>query len=326
MTARTYIRTALVIGLLALGIYAMVQYVRPEPVVSSVSATREGIEALVKKEGPADAYVVLKKQYAGTNYDLQHNVSHLLGEAIYDADGLAAVRVCDAEFNYGCYHGFFKRAVSEQGVSVLQELDGECAQFTDGRSSQCQHGLGHGLIEFFGMKGLPKALEACATLPQPDPVAGCSSGVFMGYNLRFEPTGKDGFITVARPIASGESAYTPCDTVAESFAESCYYQLPQWWNQVFDKDFSKFGSLCAALSSDVVRSRCFQGIGNIAASSGGYDVARTKELCALMPSAEGEATCVVVASWAFEKNIFDHEKALEMCADVAPDAKTYCPV
>lgn len=325
MTRRTIILGALcALFLLAIAFSAAFQVFAPP--LSPISSTRESIEAAVKQKGSTAAYAAIKKQYAGTNYDMQHNVAHLLGEATYAADGLSGVRVCDAEFNYGCYHGFFKSAVGERGVSVLQELDAECSQFSDWRSPLCQHGLGHGLIEFFGMKGLTKALDACATLPQPDPVAGCSSGVFMGYNLRFEPASEEGFITIARERAPGESAYAPCDTVKEAFAESCYYQLAQWWNQVFDKDFQKFGSLCQALENDTVRSRCFQGIGNIAASSGGYDVARTKELCALMPSKEGEATCVVVASWAFEKNIFDHEKALEMCAEVVPEARRYCPV
>lgn len=298
----------------------------PSQTPSPNSSLRERLETMVALQGSRAAYLAVKEDYADQGYDMQHNVAHMLGETIYRHDGLRGVTVCDGEFNYGCYHGFFARAVQSEGVSVLAPLDNECTQLPDGRASVCQHGLGHGLIEFFGTKGLISALDACTTLEQPNPVAGCTSGVFMGFNLRFESASDDQFITVARPIMQNESPYAPCDIVPERFRQSCFHELPQWWNQVFEGDFTKLGALCAAIADSSLRTQCVQGIGGIAASSARYDVAATSALCGMLHTSEDINACVVTASWSFEENNGAQDKAAALCATLPKELQTQCPV
>lgn len=249
--------------------------------------------------GAASAYAEFKQRYANADFRTQHTASHLFGEALYGKVGTDGITVCDPVFgDFGCEHGFTVAAIAGRGVHAVAEINGVCVRTlkTDQSITSCQHGIGHGILEYFGHDRLDAALAACPMSPAGDPFSGCSIGVFMEYNV---PT------AIAAPAGAGlrrfnrDDPYAPCPSLPERFLKPCYHQLPQWWDKVLAKDYERIGRLCAAASDTAGTAACFRGVGNVAGPSSRYDAVETVRKCRMMPNAYGQALCLKTASWGF---------------------------
>lgn len=280
-----------------------------------VSGLRASFEESLRTSGPVLAYAEMKKSVLKKTHDEQHNAAHLFGESLYAVEGVNGIRICDTDFNFGCYHGFFTKAVSGEGLSSVGALDAACQ--TSERPSACQHGIGHGIMEYVGHSNLSRALEACSLAYQPDPIAGCTSGVFMDYNIRLTVEGNT-FSVSARPLGNPELPYAPCTDVEDRFKKSCYHELPQWWYQVYQGDIQNIGALCERIEDKNYRAICFGGVGNIVGSVANYETALVKELCALMPK-HAVTSCITHAAWSFSANIDAHGDAKELCENVVSE-------
>jgi hypothetical protein len=254
----------------------------------------------------------MKASVLSKTHDEQHNAAHLFGESLYATNGVDGIRTCDTDFNFGCYHGFFTQAVSGEGLSLVSALDAACQ--TSERPSACQHGIGHGIMEYVGHSNLPRALEACSLTHQPDPIAGCTSGVFMDYNIRLIVEGNT-FSVSTRPLGDPELPFAPCTEVKDKFKKSCYHELPQWWYQVYAGNVKRIGELCERIENQTYRAICFSGVGNIVGSVANYETAHVKELCALMPT-HAVSSCISNAAWSFSANIDSKDDARELCENV----------
>lgn len=96
-----------------------------------------------------------------------------------------------------------------------------------------------------------------------------------------------------------DNPHEPCNTIVpEKFRESCYYEMGQWWDKVFGKDYKKIGLLCTEAEYEY-QEPCYLGIGNVAAPSNEYNVEETIKTCELMPNANTELLCRAGASWSF---------------------------
>ena len=140
----------------------------------------------INSVGGALAYEEFKEFNYGTidSTNTRHAVAHEFGALLYQMEGLDALSVCDDAFFFGCHHAFLGEAISDHGVEAIHIMDEACNEsFTD---SACQHGIGHGLVSYYGYDrdDLDKALEQCGTLTDKGPAAGCGGGVFMEYNFR----------------------------------------------------------------------------------------------------------------------------------------------
>jgi len=234
--------------------------------------------------------------------------------------------VCDEGYNYGCFHGLVTAAIRTDGLATVSPLDASCAEIGARGATVCQHGIGHGILEYLGHANLRDALEACARTNQPDPLAGCTGGVFMEYNVPLA-LGDDGrYVVAPRPLADPGNPYAPCDTLAGTrFEQGCYQELAQWWHQVYPEDYARFGDFCTALADPKNRNACVNGIGKIIPSAAGYDVARAQELCESVGTGDAYLSCIVQASWSFESNTGSHAEAKELCSSL-PLAEQYrCP-
>lgn len=181
----------------------------------TVGEIRVTMEKNIEDMGGREAYQTFKQQYENVPFDAQHSASHLFGESLFHSLGLPGISVCDSDFSFGCYHGFFTKAVSEQGLVVVSDLDVACTAVTDAQSiSACQHGIGHGILEYVGPLHLSRALEACTNTHQSNPLVGCTSGVFMEYNVPLSVSENGVFSTTARPLENPNEPYHPCTEVA----------------------------------------------------------------------------------------------------------------
>jgi hypothetical protein len=201
--------------------------------------------------GPRAAYAAFQSYEMPPDGSSEHKLAHIMGESLYEVSGFRAITICDESHGYGCSHGFFLRAIAENGFDAIPELDHLCLQESDPvLATGCQHGMGHGLLETSGYN-LSRALELCSGTAQIVPLLGCASGVYMEY---FRPMGE-------RPKAFDESEpYEPCASLPGDYQMTCYFHLGEWYWSILNGDQAKAKSLCSALSGDS-RTHCFLGIG-----------------------------------------------------------------
>ncbi|MEK7560752.1 MAG: polysaccharide deacetylase family protein [Patescibacteria group bacterium] len=290
-------------------------------VVSAVDYNAERIywRRVIDKIGPAAAYALLKSKYALAPTGIAHNTAHVFGEILY-ARGIENLSVCDVSFIFGCYHGFLGRAISERGTEVLQRLDRICVQKRRERLG-CHHGIGHGIMTYFGDDRLAEALEACGSLSWKGPVAGCYGGLFMEYNFRnahLEGEGK----TYVR--AYHGDPYDPCPSLPLQFMNACFYEQPDWWRHLFNNDFKKLGDLCLGIPNAENREFCFIGVGRMAAQSMDYDMEKTKTECGRMPNPDSEMLCRSGGFLSIYDFTLNKRAAQKICDDPSEEIRLRC--
>ena len=282
-----------------------------------IEASKEHIKwnNIVEEEGSIKGYENFKDFFKEL-YLVQHSMSHIFGELLYEKDGVEGVTVCDSTFAFGCFHGFFTAAISDVGLEIIPSLDDAC-----GWSTECQHGIGHGAMEYM-RHDLEGALSACDLTNQPDPLAGCTSGVFMEYNVPLIVSESETGV-IPRILNKGKP-YEPCDIIPERFRNSCYHELGQWWNQVYEKDYTLMGQLCSNVQNDIYRISCFSGIGQITPDSTNYNLELSIELCEKMPTEEGVFRCKAATSWSFKDSPSQSFKGVSVCEGLEEDEKKHC--
>ncbi len=275
---------------------------------------QEQISAL----GPAGAYDKFKREYSKVHFSAQHLAAHVMGELIYETVGLPGLAICDPAFAFGCYHSFFGRAIAEKGEDIVKELDRQCVSRLGPGYTGCQHGIGHGLMEYFGSRRLAEALRECERTTVIHPLLGCTSGVFMEYNT---------------PIVIGEQTsqslrelspdpLDPCPSLQENFRPSCYFELAAWWHNYVD--YGEMGRLCARLDAASVREACFLGIGYIVVPFNEYRIKPSKTDCQKMPTSDGGVLCRAGAWWSYFAVPEQRSLADDMCADLTALERSRC--
>lgn len=292
----------------------------------NINAQEEKIKWLkrVDKIGVENAYKEFKDAYIESNFGIQHTVAHIFGSLLYEKVGLKGIAICDSTFAFGCFHSFFGAVLADQGPDVIKDLDKTCIEKYGPLGTGCQHGIGHGLMEFMGHNNLIKALDACGYTTQKIRKFGCTSGVFMEYNV---PLTLDSVqaVTQTQPREFDlRHPYYPCPDVPDKFEESCYYELGQWWDKVFNMDYVKLGQLCGEIENRVNKESCFLGVGNVAAPSSQYIVEETINKCHKMPNQRGELICRAGASWSFFASPEYRNLAPDVCKGLTPDNRFTC--
>ncbi|XKT74463.1 MAG: hypothetical protein ACJKTH_03850 [Patescibacteria group bacterium UBA2163] len=289
--------------------------------IESESYNRAYWDTRINKVGAQDAFSEFKKKNQVAPFERRHLSTHIIGELFYEHEGVAGIRYCDASFSFGCFHGFFGRAISEEGVSVISELDTQCVNAYSVLGTGCQHGIGHGIMEYVGYESVSKALELCAKTTQVTQLLGCTSGVFMEYNTPLV-VGPDGEIPKPREFNKNDP-YTPCTEVDEVFRESCYFELGQWFLRMLNNNIQQQKAVCGDIASSIYRERCFMGIGSNLAPSTEYNAPRVREHCAAFGSL-GEVACLAGASWSFYALDELRDEPEQFCVLVSPQERDRC--
>jgi len=278
----------------------------------------------MKELGPARAYENFKQTFAYDHFGTQHSAAHIFGEVLFDETGIDGLVFCDSTFAFGCFHSFFGKALYVLGEDVVEDMDKVCVEKYGELGTGCQHGIGHGLLQYAGYNNLEEALDLCSHTTQKIPIFGCTSGVFMEYNVPLIDLGKgETYVTRTREL-NENNPYEPCDTLPEKFRDSCYYEMAQWWDKVFFVDYKKIGELCDNIPDQEYVSSCYLGIGNVVAPTHNYDVELTKSKCELMPNDKAELICLSGASWSFFANPDYRNLAPRLCEDLSEEDKMKC--
>ncbi|HET7713423.1 MAG TPA: hypothetical protein VFK94_03465 [Patescibacteria group bacterium] len=262
---------------------------------ASISEQKAYWSSQITSLGASQAYQLFKDQYKSVGPNTDHPKAHLFGEVLYKKTGPGGITVCDAEFAFGCYHSFFIAAISDRGQEIVLDLDQACLAKFGPLGTGCQHGIGHGLMEYLGGSKLAEALSQCFTF-QKLTLLGCTSGVFMEYNF---PTITDSeSVSTSMRELDQKHPYAPCQDVEAKFQKSCFFELPQWWYQKYDQNSKVMGELCQKLES-TPRDYCFRGLGNTLGARVSYDLEEGLAKCGLMPTNYGTTYCRAGLSWSF---------------------------
>ncbi len=285
----------------------------PEGPRLNVSSLRAEFESLIQSEGAEAAYRSFVETYSSQSL-AAHSVMHVFGETLYTTGGVDAVVACGPELEYGCYHGFFTQAVKREGISIVGQLDAACRNTTGEQITACQHGLGHGIIEFLGVDKLKEALEVCNQVPHDSPLGGCFSGVFMQYNVPQTVAENGTFQSTTRTPVDPGSPYDPCPTLPAAYQPACYHSLGQWWEKLYAPHYERMGRLCALVPDYSYRTTCFHGLATAMTSSAEFESGEIIRRCRLMPDEESQTLCLRVAASSVERRTHDTFRPALICA------------
>ncbi len=289
---------------------------------SDVVKQKQLIVEQLKQSGPKKVYSSIKEAYSLELPSRQHDIAHLFGKLLYLNAGINGIGVCDNNFAFGCYHGFFIEAILDKGTGIVNDLDKACIDTFGELGLGCQHGIGHGIMEYYGPLKLNRALELCSRLNWQKPLLGCAGGVFMEYNLPLNDTGKPGLGT---PRAFSQSnPYGSCYVVAERFQQECFYNLGLWWNRVLNKDYANMLVLCGKIEDVLFKERCLMGVGNAAATTSSLNIDKTKALCDQISTPANQTLCRAGAAWVFYGDQKTKNQAKLLCDDLQAAKKNTC--
>lgn len=267
-----------IFGVLILGAVALLLLRTPHKAVATDTQAHNGPywEARIHAVGGKAAYAELADALAGKDPNVSHQAAHVFGGALFRAEGLPGISVCDTGFIYGCFHQFVAEAITAKGLDVLDTIGTLCAD-----NLQCLHGIGHGILADIGYNpaAAQQATTACLQLPKHDLFSGCIGGVFMEYALR-------SMLTDTRPrmLTAHDDVLSPCNRVAPEYAGTCYYWQAQTWKLSWQASttpaalFTHMGELCRGVGGEN-RLFCFAGIGAAAVSVAQYDPSALSALC-----------------------------------------------
>ncbi len=271
---------------------------------------------ILKKTDTRLFYEELKNAYQN-NYN-QHVVGHIFGDLVYEKDGVKGIEICDTALYWGCYHAITSSAIADKGLQAIHDLDKICKQKTS-VSAICAHGIGHGLVDYFGPSHLLTALESCELIEGDE---SCFTGVFMQYNFPTDSE-KEGLDVQVRPFIAGQE-YSPCGDFPEKYDQSCYAELPRWWDRVFSSDFQKMGLYCSSIKDKKRSDSCFAGIGGMVSLLADPSLEKTLSTCQKLPNSFGQNTCLVFASLGFASDMYNQDKALPVCLTASPEYQDQC--
>ncbi|TSC87237.1 MAG: Uncharacterized protein G01um10148_342 [Parcubacteria group bacterium Gr01-1014_8] len=282
---------------------------------------------LIEKEGAENALTAFSVRVGSLSLNTQHQLAHSFGAALFQAEGIGGIFICDARYSFGCFHQFLGDAIQALGIERVPDLNTRCFDASSVSPISCTHGIGHGVLASLGYDdiALQKGLEICKGLPGTEPIGGCYGGIFMEYNVRT-------MLAEQATVREYEgNVYAPCDSLAAEFVQGCIYWQPQWWLVTVldgvssEKAYAKMGSYCRefAKTPELLRA-CFEGLGNIVEDEAEYEPLQARRLC----DAAGAGTLSSVYCRSVGANHFGidggEDQAVLVCEDLQGDKRAYC--
>lgn len=288
---------------------------------SKFKAFREFWLDQIDKEGAENTYQYFKKENMKEVYGKRHLNAHIFGELLFQKMGPDGMAICDTTFTFGCYHGVILYAIASQGSAILPTLNTICIKKNGPSETGCRHGIGHGILDYLGSNKIIDALNLCNTF-QTTALFGCTQGVFMEYNnpAIFE----DGtMVKSSTRVLNPEKPMEPCTSVPELYRPSCYFEIGEWWDEVFHKDYKKLGDLCGLLDNVDENAACFLGIGRSIGEMNNYDPSLVK-ICDQMPGETESLYCRAGLYWIFSMNMEKKSLAPSFCSELTQEQQKRC--
>lgn len=246
-------------------------------------------ERISNERGAAYAYQILR-ELPPSNLDWYiHLFGHVIGDELYNQQGTNGLEICTSEFSFACYHSVLARAIDEQGLGEIHEINQMCLELENG--GKCQHGIGHGILVATGYEEPLTGLAVCETLEKQGHVRGCLEGVIMEFNLR----SLENVTESTRRDVDERGYHYPCNDVVDKYKSVCYLEQTLWWRELFGKtNYTAIESLCAEIENEENKSWCYRGIGRLIPDEIPMDPldTMTAECIAMTSNVQGQAWCL----------------------------------
>lgn len=270
----------------------------------------------IREEGPTAAYANLAEDLSDRPSEERHRRAHIFGESLYQLLGFNGVSVCDEQFTYGCLHELTAQSLYAHGMGALSDLVGVCKSLEPDKRNECEHGLGHGILAYYGysLSNVEKSLQHCSAFSDAftDVVGGCNGGVFMEFNLQ----AMKGDGVQPREVIHNDLFY-PCRDVDTQYSLSCIYKLPQWWDALYSElntpqRYPKLATLCSTLGVTTREQHvCYAGIGVVAFGVSTLPEKIEAACTSMQPNDEAVYACL--ANAAYRYRMIDESKSSLLC-------------
>jgi hypothetical protein len=277
----------------------------------------------ISKIGPKATLEQLKNDISNVKSNTeQHMAVHEFGEALYNAEGYKGIVFCDNSFAYGCYHSFFSRAIADRGEAVVSLLSDECIKKYKANARNCIHGIGHGLLEYFGPQGLTKAVKECDALKIEKSLNGCFGGVFMEYFRPILINNGTVIFSVKKPDKN--NLYDPCFSVLKDAQAPCFFHQAQWLYGSVLKSSKSVEDHCNKIPDAESRSACINGIGGALTANNGDNISKSVAECQKLSSEDDILNCIVGVN--FELASIEKYRSLpqKVCNRLDTELKNKC--
>lgn len=277
----------------------------------------------IEAQGSVAAFALFKERNEKAPSERKHFSAHVFGAMLAETKGVEGITACDASFGFGCYHGFFSKIISTGGEAFVQKLDQACVATYGPFGTGCQHGIGHGILEYVGYQRIADALALCKQTTQKVPLLGCTSGVFMEY---FSPLlERDGVLVQGTRSFDVNHPLAPCDTVLDEYKESCFFELGHWlYTTQRQSDSARPGVVCAEVPL-ASRPYCFLGLGDSAGPANRYNIAEATAYCDQF-TGDARTYCRAGVSWSMFANPAYRTQASQACQLPAEADTARCKV
>lgn len=210
-------------------------------------------------------------------------------------------------------------AILQGGIGTVHELDQMCTEKFGQYNLGCQHGIGHGIAEYYGSQNLSKSLDTCNSLSWKHQLMGCTGGVFMEYIMPRLGDTTPGSVQI-NPL-NADNPYAPCLSIKDQFEPECFYNLGNYYYHALEKDSRASLKLCENIPDPFNRKSCLLGLGN-SIFSNSRDIPQTLQICKLASIKDNEISCRAGGAWILYANTATRLDAQKMCTDlIGPDLK-----
>ncbi len=288
---------------------------------TTLLSEQKTISERLKNENPQTLYLELVSKYAKAFPNTQHAVAHVFGKELYKSVGSIGVSVCDGSFAFGCFHGFFNAAIGKNGPKEVLEIDQMCIKKFGADNIGCQHGIGHGVAEYFGPKKIDQSLQICKSLEWKYKLMGCSGGVFMEYLM---PTlGDDNPGSVSVIPLNESNPYEPCNVLDEFYRSECYYNLGLYYSHTTNSHIQSL-TLCEDVINSIYKKTCLLGLGNGYFTTNGRDIKKTIEICSKAKDIDSQLTCRAGAAWILFADQLKRSESSKFCENLSDQDRRTC--
>ena len=300
---------------------------------------------LAKEKGAEYAYQVLKVAALPSGTDL-HLLGHTVGDILYKQRGADGIKICTPDFRNACSHSIAVGLFTDHGIAALPQIAQACRQAPGGSGAytMCFHGLGHGILAYYGYD-MAKAADACQkTSTQAYNYREgleCVGGMVMeiisggGHDHDLWVAANARYLHADAPLSLCQQSFIPKEAKPMCYVYLTPYLFIAAGGSLDNPgtDFSKAFSYCNSLTADDKENRdsCFGGFGKeFIVLAQNRDIRRIDQLtetqlrqvqnwCAQAGERNGIAACIINAVnsmyWGGEN---DYRAAVKFC-QVSPD-------
>ncbi|HEY4486695.1 MAG TPA: hypothetical protein VJB70_03105 [Candidatus Paceibacterota bacterium] len=284
MTGKNHIIFFVIVGVFLFGVYALengMSWRKPYPELASVTRyigsfgeLSRFFKNIAEDKGAPYAFEILKKSSFPTNIDL-HLLAHVVGDELYKQKSIGGIAFCTNDFRNACSHSIVVGTLLEFGEGALPRIKEACHKAPGGKGAytMCFHGLGHGVLAFYGYD-LPQALLFCEKTGTSEynnrEYIECAGGAIMELvSGGFHDT--KAWENARTIYFSKEDPLYPCSAsfMSPTVRPVCYnYITTRLWEYVGGsigyptaEFFSKSFPICATISDSIERKECYGGFG-----------------------------------------------------------------